>query len=355
MTMVWMTLALALLPGAARAQSSATLRGVDVYRSRQLEAFKVEELFGDRLQSYVRLRNDGRKNQLKTADKIQDEVELGVRKLGKFAYVAMHYGRYLTSAEQTAFITLDVVDADDAAARMPFGPAPSGAPPDPEGLLAAWQQYSELGRQNRLQGDLSLDRPSCPAFYCSWGSPTPELAALEKKFAAGVEKAKPALLKVLAEEADPRKRAAAVYLLSYGKDGKAVAELMVKALSDPAPEPRQAAMQVLSDIAVYAKTVPIDAARLIAALDFPATTDRVNAMTALIGLADTPEHAPLLKLLGSPRLLELLKSKQPSVHDLAFTLLGMLSKESFDRRDYKAWEVWVASQTGRAAASPRGP
>lgn len=355
MAKVWAVLSLSLLAAPAGAQSSATLRGVDVYRSEQVAVFKLEELFGQQLQSYVRLRNDGRKNQLKTAERLQDDVEEGVRKLGKFAYAAMHYGRYLTSAEQTAYITFDLVDAKDAKTRMPFVPSPSGSPPDPEGLVAAWRQYSELGRQNRLQGDLSLDRPSCPAFYCSWGSPTPELAALEKKFEGGVEKAKPSLLKVLAEEADPRKRAAAVYLLSYGKDGKAVAELMVKTLSDPASEPRQAALQVLSDVAVYAKTVPIDAARLIAALDFPATTDRVNAMTALIGLADRPDYAPLLKTLGSPRLLELLKAKQPSVHDLAFTLLGMLSKESFDRRDYKAWELWVASQTVRAAESPRGP
>ena len=56
------------------------------------------------------------------------------------------------------------------------------------------------------------------------------------------------------------------------------------------------------------------------------------------------------ELLGAaPRLTALLKLSQPESSGLAFTLLGILSMKSYDRRDLAAWDAWAA---GAAAGKP---
>lgn len=327
--------------GSVFAQSSATLKGIDVYRSEKVSSEKVEALLWRKLQIYTGLHGQTRAASVRSAVRIKKEAEDAVAALGDFAYVELALGRYVTSAEQAAYVTFDVVDRKDAATRMPFRPRPAGAVPDPEGLLAAWRAYSALGSRLRAAGIVPFDRPACAAYHCLWGSQTPELAAYEERFMKGSPANKGKLLKVLASDADPADRSAAVYLLSYVREGKPTADLMLDSLSDPSAEVRSAALQVLSDIVVYHREVFVEVHRLLPALDFPTVSDRSKSLAVLVGLADNPDYQPYLISRAGPRLLELLKQRQPSVHDLAYTILGMLSKESFPRRDYKAWTDWV--------------
>lgn len=334
-------LAAALLSSAASGQSTGTLRGVDVYRSAKLSTEQAQELYRPRLALYTELADS--KKTKPGADRLRKELIESVRKLGDFAYADLHISRYVTSADNSTYATFDLVDADDAPLRMPFLAPPSGRVPGIDDLSRAWDDYLAMGLEQRRTGKISYDRPSCPAYYCLYGG-TPELDAFHKTFAEAAAKGRPLLLKAAREEADGKKRAAAVYLLSYAPEGKTTADTILGFLQDPDAQVRSAALDVLSDIATHHKDVFMDVVKVLPALDYPSTNERVKAMGVLIGLIDHPDSRPYIITRASPRLIELLKQQQPSVHDLAYTLLALLSKESFGRRDYAAWSSWAVKQ-----------
>lgn len=323
--------------------------GVDVYRSVQINSQQISEMFSPLIRDYVQLKNQRRPTANKRADGLKDRIENLVREQGKFAYVKMVYTEYYTSAKHSSYVTFDIVDAKDVKARMPFKASQSASIIDPEGLLEAWNQYSELGNDLRNRGELSFERPKCLAFHCIWGSATPELEAYERRFAQFVPPNKKFLLDVLKNEADAFKRAAAVYLLCYLPDGHEVARAASEALTDSDEQVRAAALQVISDLAVYHKTVQLDPVRIVPALDYPTVADRSRALGVLVGLVENPAFRPVIIAQAAPLLPHLLRLDQPANHDLAYTLLGMLSKESYGRRDYRAWDYWVGTHTSTSA------
>lgn len=329
----------------------AKYKGMDIYRSHAVTVEDIERRAGLLIQNYVSLRAEGRRESLKAAERLKPAIEERVRGLGKFAFLKLYFGEYLTSAERTAYITFDIVDPQDVKIRMPFRPIPGRHLKDPDGILAAWRQYLELATALMKQGLISTEHPSCPAFYCPRGAATPELSSMENRFVSVVEPHKKFLLEVFRQEADPKKRAAALYLLSYLKDGKEVVQVMTQALDDPGEEVRAAALQILADISLYHKKYFMDVGKVIPLLDYPTVSDRSKTLALLVSIADNPVYRPYILTRATPYLVGLLKMKQPSHHDLAFTLLSMLSSEAFDRRDYASWEKWVAGQASAAKRS----
>ncbi len=344
------SVALLLISVSARAQfSSTTLRGIDVYRSEQVTTDQLKQKLGSMLSDYARLRYENHKNREKERARLHDQLESSVRAMGKFAFVKLYYGEYITSAERTVYLTFDLVDAKDAAQRMPFHAPPIGTPTDPGGLITSWQQYDVLGTSLMNQGNLSvIERPECPGFFCKWGSSTPELAALERKLADGAEKNKAALTKAAKEDADPARRSSALCALSYVQDGGEAARVAADGLSDPSADVREAALGILSDIAIYHKTVVVDISRVVAALDFPTVSERGKALGLLVALADTDAYKSFLTTRATPKLMPLLRLDQPANHDSAFTLLSVLSQQPFGQHDYDAWEDWAQ----KAASAP---
>ncbi|MBI3552469.1 MAG: hypothetical protein HY077_08110 [Elusimicrobia bacterium] len=341
---------IALLSPAAFAQfSSTTLRAVDVYRSDQISADQIRQQNGSLLDAYARLRYEGRKSRLKEASNLKAQLEGKVRAMGKFAFVDLYYGDYATSAARKLYITFDVVDEAETKTRMPFRPAPKGHLADPGGLLEAWQQYDQIGLALTGQGLLSSsEHASCSGYYCRWGSSTPELASWEAKLSQGAEPQKKALMKVAREDAEPARRAAALYALSYIADGNELAKFALEALEDPSVETRAAALQIVSDIAVYHKTIFVDLSRIVAVLDYPTVSDRSKALGMLVALADLPTYRPYILTRAAPLLLALLRMDQPCIHDLAFTLLAVLSQAAYDGRDYDSWGRWLENHASSA-------
>jgi hypothetical protein len=339
------------LPGFA--QSAPALKGLDLYRSDTVTLEQIRKKTDRLLDTYLRQRADGRRSAMKASEKTKFELENQIRTLGKLAYVSFTYSEYITSAERTAYVTFDVVDQSDAKTRMPFRAAPTGDAGDPAGILDAWKAYSDLGQSLLAQGAVSTDRPSCPGFFCTWGSPTPDLAALEKRFAEETPGLKADLKKVLETDASQQSRAAALAVLSYLPDGVEVAALATAGLHDPGPDVRSIALQILSDLSIYHKEIFLDAREIIPVLDYPTVSDRSKGMGVLVGLADNPTYRPYVTSRAAPYLVALLKLQQPSNHDLAFTLLSVLSKQSYDRRDYESWQRWVDEVA--ASSSPATP
>ncbi|UPT72736.1 MAG: hypothetical protein M0D55_12440 [Elusimicrobiota bacterium] len=167
-----MTLAVLLLASSARAQSTATLRGVDVYRSTVLNSEKARQLFGERLSQLVFMRNQRRAASTEKSETIRKELEREAAKLPGIAWAGLTVSEYYTSVDHALYATFDVVDETDRG-RMAFLAPQKKTLPDPEGLVAAWKTYYETGSALAKRGEMPVDRPDCPGFYCLWGGPTP--------------------------------------------------------------------------------------------------------------------------------------------------------------------------------------
>ncbi|MDD5305657.1 MAG: hypothetical protein PHS14_21370 [Elusimicrobia bacterium] len=339
--LVMMSLLLASAP--ARAQSTATLRGLDVYRSSVLSADKARELFGPRIAEIVALRNQHRPASVEKAEGVRREIERETAKIPGIAAAGLAISEYFTSVDHAMYATFDIVDEGDRG-RLAFAPAPKKTVADPDGLLAAWKSYYELGSVLSRRGEMPVDRPDCPGFYCLWGGATPELDALQKKFVAGAAAKERELRTVLAHEADADKRAAALFVLSYGTRGEKVVESCLSALKDPASVVRGAGLQVLADIINHRKDLRVDADLIIPLLDDPSGSVRGKTLGLLVPLVDDSVQRRKI-LAAAPRLIDILKLTEPGSHDLAYTVLGQLSKKNFDRRDYASWEKWAVENT----------
>lgn len=350
---LWLALAL-LTPAAARG-APAGYKGAEIYRSSSLTLDKLLSKSGKLIDTYVEARMVGGRNKDKAAARLRAQIESDLAGLAPLAYANLSYSEYISSADRTSYIVFDVVDAKDAPARMPFRPAPKGQLPDPGGLLGSWQQYWELGREQLKQGISVADRTGCRYFYCPFGKSTPELEAFERKFVEGAIGHRKALLAVAEGAASPAQRKAALYVLSFSSEADLVVNSMQNALLDPSEEVRAAAMNVLADVALFHKRLFLDASRLIPALDYPSSDDRSKAMALLIALSDNPTYRPYVVSRAGPYLLRLLKLQHPSQHDLAYTLLSVLSQQNHDRRDYDAWEKWVVSVSSESAPAPPPP
>lgn len=341
MTLLASLLLLAAAP--AQAQSTATLRGIDVYRSSVLSVHSAREKFGGRLAQIVALRNQHRAVSNDKSRAVETQIEAEAAKIPGIAFVSLSVSEHFTSVDHALFITFDVVDESDRG-RLAFSPVPTKTVADPAGLMAAWKAYYDLGSSLSRRGQMPVDRPDCPGFYCLWGAATPELDALQQKFVGGAATKERELRTALAHEADPERRAAALFVLSYGPRGEKVLESCRAALKDPSPIVRGAGLQILADIINHRKDMPVDASHVLPLLDDPITSVRRKTLGLLVPLVD--DKAQRAKILESaPRLIEILRLSEPSSHDLAFTVLGQLSQKAFDRRDYAAWQKWADENT----------
>ncbi len=338
MTTLLMSLLLTAAP--ASAQSTATLRGLDVYRSAVLTPAKAREEFGQKLTELVYLRNQHRPASTEKAESIRKSIESEAGKIPGIAQARLTISEYFTSVDHAMYVTFDIVDESDRG-RLAFAPAPTKTVTDPEGLLAAWKAYYDLGSVLTRRGQMPVDRPDCPGFYCLWGGATPELDALQKRFIAGATIKERELRMALAHEADEEKRAAALFVLSYGLRGEKVVESCLAALKDPSAVVRGAGLQILADIINHRKDLRVDSALITPLLDDPSGSVRGKTLGLLVPMVDDPIQAKKIAT-AAPRLIAILKLNEPGSSDLAYTVLGQLSQKSYDRRDYASWEKWAA-------------
>ncbi len=324
----------------ASAQSTATLRGLDVYRSAVLTDAKAREMFGPRLKQFVLDRNEATPGALEKAEALRVEMQKEAAALPGVKWVDLHISEYFTSVDHAMYAVFDVVDDADAS-RLAFSPEPKGQVADPGGVIAAWRAYVARGEALSRRGEMPLDRPNCPGFYCLWGG-TPELDSAQQAFVDAAKKGKSeALKRVLLGDSDGADRADALFVLSYSPSGLEVASLCHDALLDPDARVRGAALQVLADLANHHPELAIALDHILPRLDDPSAGVRGKAMGLLVPLAEREAYRQVM-LKAAPRMAALLRMSQPESRDLAFTLLGLLSKKSYDRQDYLSWDSWAA-------------
>lgn len=343
------TLITVLLPGiAAAAAQEATppepipVLGIDLYRTDAFDAAWLNEAVGEDLRALLGGRLPDEEVQA-TVERIRTTI----RSRGDFAYVQPSAIQYFEEGGAVMYITLDVVDAADAAERIPFREAPTGQVEGAEELIAAWREYETEVMALLSSGTASPPgQDACPAYHClPLAFAQPELEPYQAEFDVGASEQQAVLANILAGDADEEDRGAAAYLLAHTEDPQWIADRMMEAVLDPSSLVRNNAIRVLAHMSNegVAMTVPLEP--VLQAIDFPATTDRNKALALLTGIVEhSDEHDARVADQAGQRLVELLRLQQPNNHDFAWRVLKAISGQDLGERDYEAWAAWLAAR-----------
>ncbi len=273
-----------------------------------------------------------------------------IETLGDFAQIEPALIGYYEPDGMKYYLTLDFVDRADAARRRPFFAAPTGTHEDPEALLADWHEYEK--RVFALMGaqKMSPDRVACPAFHCLGDSTNPEVKPLFDGIVTRAPRHVAELAAILHDDKSPGKRGTAAYVLAFSSDGVALVKLLLPSINDPDSLVRNNVMRVLYDIAAYHPEVDVPLDPVLAALDFPETTDRNKASAVVSALLKRPGaeslRCPIAQRAGTT-LLAMLRLEQPNNHGFAYIILKALSGKDLGERNYDAWQAWLDAAPSR--------
>jgi carboxyl-terminal processing protease len=323
-----------------------SLQGIDVFGSHRLSVADARKRFGARLarMAYAQAHGDAL-----LAARLRREVEDDLHAMGGFAYAKVSVITYFPP-QAGQYVTIDLVDDADAARRMAFRAAPHGTYADPDGLLAAWSEYLKKGLALLRSGKMSATTPQLlHPYHTVFGFEHPDLAPYRAIFDAGAKAHQAELERILADDENADHRALAAYALAHVKDGNALVRALVPAIWDPAEEVRNNAMRVLSQVADKHPDIDVPVEPVLAALEYPATTDRNKAAAIVYALAKRPRCRAAIIGRGAA-LMALLQLEQPNNHSWAYAILRELSGESYGERDYTAWWKWL-----RAHGTPIPP
>ena len=323
-------------PPPATKASPAELDRIDVFGSKRLGRDEVLARWGDRLAELVRRGpGDDALWQKKTAL----EAEIGAA--GDLAFVDLAIVGY--HAGQGAYLTVDLVDAEDRARRMRFGPEPTGTPLDPDGLIALWREYEEKMWKLMDEGAVRSVVEKCPFWHCITFAHE-SLIPYRDAFAKRVQPVERELAAVLREDRRAVHRAAAAFLLAHLPSGERVVELMLPSITDPDALVRNNAMRVLAMIAREHPEIPIPLAPILEALHFPTTLDRNKAAAIIEGITRRGVTAEVrAQILGAAGdvLVDMLALKQPNNHDFAYLILKHLAGRDLGEHAVDAWRAWA--------------
>ncbi|GJM18748.1 MAG: hypothetical protein DHS20C14_09610 [Phycisphaeraceae bacterium] len=329
------------------------VRTLDVYGTDELDVATLRAEFGadlDRLASLYF--EDDREPFGELREDLTERIGAG----HDFAFIKLSVVPGWGAADTVPlWTTVDVVEAEDAARRMPFRDEPTGTPADPGGLIERWTEYERTGNGLMRSGNLGSIR--CDALHCLHGFAHPDLAPFGEEFDRGVPAHRDELLGVLRSDAEPGHRAAAAFLLAHTRDAEFTAVALTDAIFDPSYVVRNAAMRVLGQMGrtpEYAALIPIEP--ILVAVDFPTVYDRNKALTTLRWLVATPEgkHATVTR--AGDQLMAMLRLETGPNRGPAHQVLCRLSGEEFGERDHAAWQGWLdgyAASLDRADADAR--
>lgn len=328
-------------PPAAAKRVRPSLKYIEINGSSKVTPEAVQTKYQQDIERLLLARARRSTQSGRDAQRYEAAIVNGVKDMGGFAWIRLHIIELEETADEKPYMFIfEVVEKKDMATRMPFRSDPTDDFPDTSNLIEAWGRYEALGRAFEAKSVTVLERPDCLSFYCVWGALTPELGKLEKEFAAGVPVHRELLEKILREHRNPVYRKNALFLLAYLRDGSAVSGFAASGLMDPDAGVRDAAVSVLNDLTVHHTDVPVAIHEINRLLDVPFPGDRTKALALMLNLADNPNYKRFLVKNAARQIMKLLRSRHPNNHNMAYTVLGILSGESFDQRDYDAWDRW---------------
>lgn len=323
-----------------------------VYRYTGIEVFGTRLPKEQVLELFTGLPPVGTDVDMATGEFIKALQEGKARLQERFAPAFVRTSVTTYAADKSLAVTVDLVDKGDEW-RLTYGPEPTGSVEDPAGLLVAWNEY--LTRMWKLvnSGEVSTKDTACPrAFHCFYGATDARLVPLETRFIEEVPRHFAALVQMLRTDKEQEKRAAAAYLLAYGRSREEVIQVLAPSMNDPGEAPRNAVMRVLWQAQQGADKVLVPLEPVLRAIHGPLISDRNKAGALLKALAekDPSIRERVLRDAGDV-LLEMAGQRQVIDREVAVNALKALSKKDLGN-DVEAWRAWV-KETLSAAPPPR--
>jgi hypothetical protein len=317
---------------------------IDVYGTSQFTASDIQNKYGkdfETIAKYLATPN-GPVIYEKELSKLWIKVRTEINSIGDFAFldVSPLYYRNLDDV----YFTIDIVDKKDSSRLTGFTPNPKKTIKDPEDLIASWQEYEKIASQHVMSNKNYAAKVTCPVSHCIFGFEEPELKKYKDIFVIGVLKHKNQLIKVLYEDQDENKRAAAAFLLGNLKNSDDVINIMIPAMHDSSERVRNNAMRVLGAALEAGKTANFPIKDAVAALDYPTEVNRNKALYILLSLSAQPRYAKYIKDHAGEQLMTELRMSQPNLHISAYYILKKISGLQFTDHDYNAWQNWLNSQ-----------
>jgi len=317
--------------------------GIDTFGSPRINEVVLKEFLGKDLDTWVEMGLSGNPAALE----LENNLVKRVKDKWGFAQVDWSIVEYFEGETLPLYITLDVVEPQDVATRMPFKSTPTGEHKDPDGLIKAWAEYQDTAIELIETGQIEPEADQCKAFHCPFGHSHARLKRFEKIFTDGVKKNFQSLVDIQTNDKRGEWRASATYLLAYHKDGKKVVSLMVDRIKDPDVETRNNALRVLGDMAEFHPEFVIPVGSVLEALKFPRVSDRSKALYVvyLSALSSQDARNQILKK-WVPEILEILQCKQIDHKELAHGILRKISGKEFAGTDITSWKNWYAKSPG---------
>jgi hypothetical protein len=345
--------ATAFLPLRGQTQNTVPpVKSIDIYGSSALDSAAARAEFGPDVLRYVEL---GWQGMNASVPEDADGLEADMKAINAKIRSALEARTPLAYFEigvtidfgppQQIDVTLDVVEKRDEARRMPFRIAPTQELDDPGDTLALWKEYEQKMYSLAMAGaPMRVDEVNCPVLHCIAPFDLPELAPYLPRLNDGAHSHEDELYAVAATSAAASQRATALFVLAHTNDAQRLAPVLGRAIYDPESGVRNNAMRVLMFMAQRGADVDFPVRDLIAALDFPSSTDRNKAAYTVAALAGEPKYRDIIRGEAVPAALRLLKLEKPNNHDPAYQILTQVSGERFAERDYATWERWAAAR-----------
>ena len=324
------------------APPTKTLAAIDVFGARHASADEIVATSGLVVGSQVAFGSEEFGEQIKAAtDRVKERYH--------FPFVEVSPISYFASSPDAGkvFITIDVVEREDAA-RLKFAPEPSKDVPDPDGLIAAWLAYEEALWPLQRSGQLRPPFTCKGGMHCALGFNHPQLEHMEDAFIEKTPGRMKELTAVLRGDRQANRRAAAAFVLAYGKDRKEVVDALLPSIDDPNAGVRNNVVRVLVMIQQEADTVVVPLKAALHALRFPTTTDRNKAGYLLANIAKQASPAEKMRIAreAGDTLLAMAAMQQPNNRDPAIKILEAISDETHGN-DVEAWRGWLKRQRAR--------
>jgi len=277
------------------------------------------------------------------ADQLYHSITSDLMKEGYFSFVNISHIFY--PVDNTAYITVDVVDKNDNEIRNSFSQPLSEIIKDKSGLITSWLAYEKKSWELLRQGKISAEITNCPVYHCVFGFENKALRNYLSEFNTA-EKHEKELVNILTNDADPEKRAAAAFLIGHFNNPKKIIELLTPALDDPDFRVRNDSLRVIIStvLKVEDPELPVPVKKIINAINDPTAAVRNKALLILTEVVKKDKkYHQYVKTNAEQTLVDLLKLKQPNNHDGAFMVLKEISGKNYDQWDIASWEKWVGN------------
>ena len=325
-------------------QPEPQFAGVVIYGTDKLDPVELTEEFTDEAETLMELMSSGDTERMETTgEAIAEEIRAAIAARGDFAQLDIGWGMDGSQGSITTVITVEIVEEADRARRMPFRNPPSGTYADPDGVLAAWEDYESEFLGMMMSGELFEFEQDCPVLHCLASFEPPQLAPYLDVFNRAAAAHEDLLYEIAEYDQIDRHRSGALQTLAHTNDAERLLPVLGRAIHDSSGTVRNIAMRIMLFIAEDHPTWSYPVADLIQAMDFPGSAERNKAAYVLSHLAGVPEHAAIIREQGLPNTLRLLRTPGDLMHGPALTILQQLSGEEFAPRDYAAWEAWAES------------